>query len=102
VLDGPGFYSWQGQETFFFSGKSTQALVLTHSPTELIPGVLSPGVKRPRGEAGHSPVSTADIKNKWIYSSTNFVCFHGLKKKRSRLITALFWVITQRVVAIPC
>jgi hypothetical protein len=41
-VDGLGFYSWKGQEIFFFSEKSTLALTATHSRTELIPGVPSP------------------------------------------------------------
>jgi hypothetical protein len=32
-----------------------------------VPGVLSPGVKR---EAAHSPPTTAEVKNTWIYTST--------------------------------
>jgi hypothetical protein len=33
-------------------------------------GALSPGVKRPGGEADHSSSTTADVKKMWIYTST--------------------------------
>jgi hypothetical protein len=33
-------------------------------------GVLSPGVKRPGCETGHSPPSSAEVKNTWSYTST--------------------------------
>jgi hypothetical protein len=32
-------------------------------------GDLSPGVKRPGNEADHSPPSSAEVKNAWIYTS---------------------------------
>jgi hypothetical protein len=32
---------------------------------------LSVGVKRPGREADHSPLTTADVKNTWIYTSTS-------------------------------
>jgi hypothetical protein len=31
---------------------------------------LSPGVKRPGREAGHSPPTSAEVKKIWIYTST--------------------------------
>jgi hypothetical protein len=31
---------------------------------------LSPGVKRPGYEADHSPPTSAEVKNTWIYTST--------------------------------
>jgi hypothetical protein len=36
-------------------------------PTSLqrVPGALVPGVKWPRCEAGHSPLSIAEVKNAW-------------------------------------
>jgi hypothetical protein len=33
---------------------------------------LSPGVQRPGHEADHSPPTSADVKNTWIYTSTPF------------------------------
>jgi hypothetical protein len=31
---------------------------------------FSPGVKRPRREADHSPPTTAEVRNIWMYTST--------------------------------
>jgi hypothetical protein len=33
-----------------------------------VPGTPSPEVKRPRREANHSPLSSADVKNAWNYT----------------------------------
>jgi hypothetical protein len=33
-------------------------------------GSLSPGVKRPGREGNHSPPTSAEVKNTWIYTST--------------------------------
>jgi hypothetical protein len=43
----------------------------TQSPIQWVPGALSPEVKRPGREADHSPLSSADIKNSWSYTSTS-------------------------------
>jgi hypothetical protein len=40
------------------------------APIEWVPGALSLGVKRPRGEAEHSPPSSAEVKNAWSYNFT--------------------------------
>jgi hypothetical protein len=39
---------------------------------------LSLGVKRPGGEADHSPQSRAEVKNVWSYISTPPIGFHGV------------------------
>jgi hypothetical protein len=36
---------------------------------------LSPGIKRPRREADHSPPSSAEFKNAWSYTSTHLYVF---------------------------
>jgi hypothetical protein len=48
---------------FFFATKSRQALGPTQPPTQ-----RKQGVKRPRREAGHSPPSSDEVKNAWIYT----------------------------------
>jgi hypothetical protein len=55
---GPGFDSWQGYSAVF-----RPALEPTYPPMQWVPGTLSPWVKRPRCEAGHSPPSGAQVKN---------------------------------------
>jgi hypothetical protein len=52
----------------FFSPPS--ALGPTQPPFLGVPGILSPGVKRLRREADHSPPSSAEVKNAWRYTST--------------------------------
>jgi hypothetical protein len=74
------FESWSGQEISLFSLLSTLALGLTQPPLQWIAGVLSLGVKREVPEFGHSPPSSAEIKNEWSYSSTFPVCFPGVYK----------------------
>jgi hypothetical protein len=36
-----------------------------------------PGVKRPESESDHSPPTSAEIKKKWIYTSTSPYVFTG-------------------------
>jgi hypothetical protein len=35
-----------------------------------VPATHSPVVKRPKREAGHSPPTSAEVKNTWIYTSS--------------------------------
>jgi hypothetical protein len=37
-----------------------------------------PGVKRPGCEAYHSPPSSAEVKNVWIYTFTPLISLHGV------------------------
>jgi hypothetical protein len=59
----------QGHEVSLFSTASRTALV----PTQLVPGV-----KRPGREADHSPSTTAEVKNTWIYTSTPHIRLYGV------------------------
>jgi hypothetical protein len=47
---------------FFFTIASITALGPTQPPIQWVPGVFSLGVKRPGREAGHSPPSSAEVK----------------------------------------
>jgi hypothetical protein len=47
------------------------------SPIQYVQGALSPEVKRPRREAGHSPPPNAELKNVWHYTSTP-IRLHGV------------------------
>jgi hypothetical protein len=49
---------------------SRPALGSTHPPIQWVPGTLSPGVKRPGRGTDHSPPTSAQVKKKWVYTST--------------------------------
>jgi hypothetical protein len=55
---------------FLFTTASRTALGPTQPPIQWIPVALSLGVKRPGSEADHSPLSSAEVKNAWSYTST--------------------------------
>jgi hypothetical protein len=57
---------------------SRTALWSTQPPLQWVPGILSLEVKRPGREAGHSPPSSAEVKNAWSYTSTPPVRLHGV------------------------
>jgi hypothetical protein len=42
----------------------------TLPPIQRVPGALSPRVKRPGLEADHSPPTSVEVKNTWLYTST--------------------------------
>jgi hypothetical protein len=65
-----GFNSQWGLGTFLFTTVARNALGPTHPPIQWVPGALSLGVKWPGREAGHSPPSSAEVKNAWSYTST--------------------------------
>jgi hypothetical protein len=48
---------------FLFSTAYRPALGPTHPPIQWVPGLRSPGVKRPDREADHSPPSSAEVNN---------------------------------------
>jgi hypothetical protein len=61
--------------------------VNTQPPTQTISGALSLGVKRPRREADHSFLSSAEVKNAWSYTSAPPIRLHGVvlsQKKNHR------------------
>jgi len=43
-----------------------------------VTGVLSLGVKRPVREADHSLLSSGEVKNAWICTSTSQIRLHGV------------------------
>jgi hypothetical protein len=52
-------------KNFLFSTASRSVLGPTQPPIQWVPGALSPG-----READHSPPSSAEVKETWIYTST--------------------------------
>jgi hypothetical protein len=57
------FNSQQGQEIFLFSTASRPVLWLTQPLIPGVPGAFFLGVKLSGREAGHSPPSSAKVKN---------------------------------------
>jgi hypothetical protein len=57
-------------KNYLFSKSSRLALRSTQPPIQLVPGALSPGVKRTGREADHSPPTSAEVEEMWIYTST--------------------------------
>jgi hypothetical protein len=49
-------------------------------PIQWVPGAISPGIKRPGREAGHSPPSSLEVKNGEIYLHSP-ICLHGIVLK---------------------
>jgi len=60
----PGFGSRQWLGVLLFATASRLALRPIQTPTQWIPGALSPGVKWLQREADHVPPSRAGIKNR--------------------------------------
>jgi hypothetical protein len=58
-----------GARDFLFSTVSRPVLGPSQLPIQRAEKDLSPGVKRQRHEADHSPPTSADVKNTWIYTS---------------------------------
>lgn len=63
ISDESRFDSWDGREIFPVSKASGLALGPTQLPIQWILGLLS--LKWPECEADHSPLSNAEVKNKW-------------------------------------
>jgi hypothetical protein len=59
------------------SSSSSPVLGPTQPPIQWVERTLSPGVKRPGREADHSFPTNAEVKNKWIYTSTPPCDFMG-------------------------
>jgi hypothetical protein len=66
----PGFDSWQGQIIFLFATASRPALGPIQPLVQLILGALFRWIKRLGSRADHSPLSLAQVKNNWSYTST--------------------------------
>jgi hypothetical protein len=57
-------------KNFLYSMLSRLALGPTQLPIQWVVGDVSPGVKRPGREAGHSPPTSAEVTKTWTYTST--------------------------------
>jgi len=92
----PGFEYWRVMEIFLFATGSTLALGPIHPPVHWVWGALSPGVKRPGREAGHSPPASAEAKNAWSYTYTLPYVFMALCLVKYRdSFTRTFTIVLQ-------
>jgi hypothetical protein len=57
-------------KNFLFSTSSRPVLWPTQPPVQSVSGSCSPEIKRPGREADHSPPTSTEVKNTWIYTST--------------------------------
>jgi hypothetical protein len=62
-LDGRGLIPDIGKKIFLCYTLSRPALGATQPPIQRVLGTISPGVKRLRSEADHSPPSNVEVKN---------------------------------------
>jgi hypothetical protein len=77
----------RGSEVISFSSlpRPEQLLRCTQLPIQLVPGTLSPGLNWPEREADHLPLSSAEVKNVWSYTSTpNASSWRGALLSRGR------------------
>jgi hypothetical protein len=59
------------EKNFLFSMLSRPVLGPTQLPIQWEPGgAVPPGVKQPEREADHSPLTSAEVKKTWIYTSS--------------------------------
>jgi hypothetical protein len=63
------FHGTRGK-IFVFCTSPRPALGPTQPPVQWVPGALSSRVNLPGREADHSPPTSAEVKNTWIYTST--------------------------------
>jgi len=63
---------------FFLATASRLALGHIQPPIQWVTGELSPGIKRPGHEAGHSLPTSTEVKNGWSYTTTTPIRPHGV------------------------
>jgi hypothetical protein len=66
---GPGSIPGKGK-IFVFSTTTRLDLGLVQPPIQWVPGTITPGLRRPRREADHSPPTSGEVKKTLIYKST--------------------------------
>jgi hypothetical protein len=88
-VDGTGFKSGLGQETFLFS-KSYRNFLGPKQPSILWVPVLFPGVQRSGRDVYHSSQSKAEVKNEWSNNLTPAMCLHGAERGNF-----IFYVVQQ-------
>jgi hypothetical protein len=75
---------------FLFSTTSTPVLWPTQPPIQWALGTFSPVVKRPGREANHSPPTSAEVKDTWIYTSIPLYVSMGVSTETNFTFTFLY------------
>jgi len=70
----------RARENFIFSKPSTRALGTIQPSNSIGTAALSSQVKRSGRETDHSPLSSAEVKNGWCYTSIPPECLHDMLK----------------------
>jgi hypothetical protein len=74
---GSEFESWYGQD--FSPLEVIQTSSGAHPASyPMGSGAPTPGVKQPGSEPDHSPPTSAEVKNMWIYKSTRTYIYHDV------------------------
>jgi hypothetical protein len=68
IMFGEAYKSWSSSLRIFFQFPAPSSLLDQEISAQ---EGSSPGVKRPRREADHSPTFSAEVKNAWLYISTS-------------------------------
>ena len=69
-LNGPGFESWQEQNSLLISSASTPVLGPIHPPLQWMAKTLPGWKKAARCTPDRTPYSKVEVQNKWIYTFT--------------------------------
>jgi hypothetical protein len=75
-------------KNFLFSTSSRPALGPIERLIQWVPRDHSPGVKRPGYEAEHSTLSSAEVKEMWIFTLS--ICLHDVVLNLLSIGTTLF------------
>jgi hypothetical protein len=67
-------------KVFLFPKMPGLDLGLTQPPVHKVPEGLSLGVKQLEHEVDHSPLSNAEFKNEWSYTSAPCICLCGVDR----------------------
>jgi hypothetical protein len=79
--------------------KANTALGPTQPPIQWVPGALSPWVKRPKREAGHSPPSSAEVKEcmELYLHSSNTPSWRGAYLSTGTTLPLLYLYLTPQI-----
>jgi hypothetical protein len=85
---------------FLLSTSSRLALEPIQPPTQWIAAALSPGIKRSRREADHSPPTSAKVKKMWIYTSASTIHLQGIVRILYMAVNTTLFTLPRRLQAL--